>query len=137
MCIRDRNYLDPSRPGRVAVGVLPADGDPDRVTVFVRDNGLGIPPRYTSKLFVPFERLHGTVTKGEGIGLALSKRMVERLGGRIWADSIEGEGTTFYVSLLKPRAAAAPAADPVTLRERDDRRATSRSDHTGASGTKS
>ncbi|MGE5360574.1 MAG: sensor histidine kinase [Bacteroidales bacterium] len=124
------NYLDPSRPGRVAVGVLPADGDPDRVTVFVRDNGLGIPPRYMSKLFVPFERLHGTATKGEGIGLALSKRMVDRLGGRIWADSIEGEGTTFYVSLLKPSAAAGATPGPVTLRERDDRRATVRPDHT-------
>jgi signal transduction histidine kinase len=98
------NYLDPGRPGRVHVGALRPDAAQGRVTVFVRDNGLGIPTRYLGKLFMPFERLHGSTVKGEGIGLALSKRIVERLGGRIWAESTEGEGSTFFVSLLLPGA---------------------------------
>lgn len=98
-------YLDPARPGRVHVGVDSSDGvPPHRVTVFVRDNGLGIPARYMSKLFMPFERLHGNVAQGEGIGLALCKRIVDRLGGRIWAESTEGSGTTFFLSLPRPQS---------------------------------
>ena len=103
------NYLDPQRPGRVDIGVLDPPGQPrgSEVTVYVRDNGLGIPQRYLSKLFVPFERLHGNIAKGEGVGLALVKRIVDRHGGRIWAESVEHAGTTFFVAL--PRAG--PAAD--------------------------
>ncbi len=96
------NYLDPNRPGRIEVGVAgEADQAADRVTLFVRDNGLGIPAAYLPKLFVAFQRLHGNIAPGEGIGLALVKRIVDRHGGRIWAESTEGVGTVFYVSLVK------------------------------------
>ena len=100
------NYLDPNRPGRIEVGMTDdgraaADG---LRTYYVRDNGLGIPAAYLGKVFVAFQRLHGEVAKGEGIGLALVRRVVERHGGRIWVESIEGVGTTFYVAL--------PAGDP-------------------------
>jgi signal transduction histidine kinase len=98
------NYLDPQRTGLIEVGVWPArDGtaaDSRQAHVFfVRDNGLGIPARYLPKMFSAFQRLHGNVAKGEGIGLALVRRMVERHEGRVWLDSTEGVGSTFFVEL--------------------------------------
>lgn len=106
------NYLDPARRGRIEIGVRPpaADTNGQKVTLYVRDNGLGIPSAYLSKLFVAFQRLHGNVAAGEGVGLALVKRIVDRHGGRIWAESTEGVGTTFYVSLPRAEAPAEPAA---------------------------
>jgi signal transduction histidine kinase len=95
------NYLDPDRPGRIEIGALPAPpGGVRSLRIFyVRDNGLGIPAGAMPRLFNAFQRLHGNIAAGEGIGLALVRRMVERHGGRVWAESTEGEGTTFYLSL--------------------------------------
>lgn len=98
------NYLDPARPGKVEVGWLEDASqcvDPDSHVYYVRDNGLGIPAAHQPKVFVAFQRLHPTAAQGEGIGLALVKRTVDRLGGRIWVESTPGEGTTFYVCLPK------------------------------------
>ncbi len=110
------NYADPRRAGRVEVG-MSADGiaaERGQVVVFVRDNGLGIPSRYLSKLFMPFERLHGDRVKGEGIGLALARRIVDRHGGRIWAESTEHVGTTFFVALPRADGVAGRQAEAVT-----------------------
>ncbi|NUU01456.1 sensor histidine kinase [Herbaspirillum robiniae] len=96
------NYLDPKRPGRIELGCLSGNGagtGEGLNTYFVRDNGLGIPATHMSKMFTAFQRLHGNVAQGEGIGLALVKRVVERHGGKIWAESEEGVGTTFFVAL--------------------------------------
>jgi signal transduction histidine kinase len=100
------NYLDPARPGRVEVGLMekPA-GEVEGMQlagmqVFcVKDNGLGIPEAYMRKVFTIFQRLHGNAAPGEGIGLALVRRMVERHGGRIWVESKEKVGSTFFVAL--------------------------------------
>ncbi|MGA3249797.1 MAG: ATP-binding protein [Paraburkholderia sp.] len=104
------NYLDASRDGRVEIGTTPAPPGVHSLRIFyVKDNGLGIPAVAISRLFNAFQRLHGNVATGEGIGLALVRRVVERHGGRVWAESTEGVGTTFYFSLPEAEIRASHA----------------------------
>ncbi len=93
------NYLDKKRPGIIEIGSHPCEHDPALVTCYVKDNGLGIPEAYLGKIFGIFQRVHGNIAVGEGIGLALVRRMAERHGGRIWVESREGAGSTFFVAL--------------------------------------
>ncbi|CAD6535301.1 Adaptive-response sensory-kinase SasA [Paraburkholderia hiiakae] len=103
------NYLDPARDGRVEIGTAHAPPGVESLQIFyVRDNGLGIPEVGLPRLFQAFQRMHGNVAPGEGIGLALVRRVVERHGGRVWVESMEGEGTTFYLSLPDALAVAPP-----------------------------
>jgi signal transduction histidine kinase/CheY-like chemotaxis protein len=94
--------------GSVAVTVAPAG---ERVRIEVSDTGPGIPAEYLDLLFTPFERLGAqrTTIEGTGIGLALSRRLAEAMGGTVGVRSTVGEGSTFWVELP---AATAPEPRP-------------------------
>jgi light-regulated signal transduction histidine kinase (bacteriophytochrome) len=72
----------------------------DECVLFVRDQGIGLDPQYADRIFLIFQRLHSTKEyAGTGIGLSVCKKVVERHGGRIWVDSVEGGGATFRFTL--------------------------------------
>ncbi|HSI50008.1 MAG TPA: ATP-binding protein [Ideonella sp.] len=89
----------------VVIGALKHTGAP---VLFVRDQGVGFDASQAERLFKPFHRLHGAQFAGSGVGLSIVKRILDRHGGRVWAESSPGQGATFYVS-FGPQAVAAGA----------------------------
>ena len=98
--------------GKVAIHMEAEDVTPDRVTLHatVRDTGVGIPPEQAGRLFRAFAQVDHSMTRefgGAGLGLVISKRLLEMMGGRIWYESIPGVGTTFHFSVPLQRQSEA------------------------------
>lgn len=91
-------YSDPDRPPTVVVSVELAG---KMALVSVSDNGIGFNQEHAERIFQPFQRLHTSDSSypGTGIGLALVRKIVVKLGGEVWAKSVPGKGSTFYLTI--------------------------------------
>ncbi len=95
-------YTRPRAPAVITTGATRENGE---VVVYVRDNGVGFEPQSASRLFGVFERLHAAEEfEGVGIGLANVRRVIQKHGGRVWAEGVPGVGATFYFTLPDPTA---------------------------------
>jgi signal transduction histidine kinase len=89
-------YRKENEAPRVYINATVENGN---ATFRVQDNGIGFEQEYAAKVFKLFTRLHGKQYQGSGLGLAICHRVVERYGGKIWAESKPGEGSTFFFTL--------------------------------------
>jgi signal transduction histidine kinase len=92
------NALKYSKPGRPPVIQIMSCSDGFEARVAVRDNGIGFEQVQSERIFGLFKRLHKDEYPGTGLGLAICKRIVERYGGRIWAESSLDHGAAFFLA---------------------------------------
>ena len=98
------NALKFHRPGEAPVVTILSEvegnGGAPQARITVADNGIGFDMKYLDRIFTPFQRLHGrSEYEGTGMGLAVCRRIVERHGGALTAESAPGQGTRFLVTL--------------------------------------
>ena len=91
-------YLDPNRPGVIRVY---GREEPDCVVYSIEDNGIGIAAEHQDSIYNIFHRLDPRRGTGEGLGLTIVRRVLDRHRGKIWVESEVNEGSKFYVSLPK------------------------------------
>jgi PAS domain S-box-containing protein len=89
-------YRRPNEPPRIRIS---AERQNQEWRFAFQDNGIGIKPEYHERIFGIFKRLHGRTIPGTGMGLAICKKVIEQHGGRIWVESEEGTGATFFFTL--------------------------------------
>ncbi len=94
-------YRDPARGLRIAISGEEREG---QSVYAVRDNGIGIAPEHQGKIFEMFHRLNPSATDGEGLGLAIAQKILERQEGRIWVESQAGEGSSFLFHCPQDKA---------------------------------
>lgn len=102
-------YMEPGRPGKIQVDIY---DEGEYAHIAIADNGKGIAASDLPKIFDRFyrtDRARSSSTGGSGIGLAIVRKIVSNLGGKIWVESVLGEGTTMHLDLKKKRTAPAPA----------------------------
>lgn len=106
--IKYRRSVDP-------VIKVSARRDTEEWVFAVEDNGQGFEQQYAERIFGLFQRLHGREIQGTGMGLSIARKIVERHGGRMWAESRVGAGSTFYFTLpnnLEPGRYKSPTTSP-------------------------
>jgi PAS domain S-box-containing protein len=107
------NAIKFTKTGEVVLSLRAGDATADRLELIfaVRDTGIGIPPEAQARLFQSFSQVDASTTRqygGTGLGLAISKRLVEMMGGRLWMDSVPGQGSTFHFTITVETVASTP-----------------------------
>ena len=93
-------YTRPRKNARIEVGAVTGMDDTEHILFFVKDNGVGFDMKYSDKLFGLFQRLHSkSEFEGNGVGLANVQRIINRHGGKVWAESQLNEGAAFFFTL--------------------------------------
>jgi PAS domain S-box-containing protein len=114
------NAIKFTEEGCVSLDVERESASEDSVTLHfvVRDTGIGISPEMVNLIFEPFSQADGSISRqfgGTGLGLTISKRIIEMLGGRIWVESERGRGSAFHFTVSFERASAAASAERAPL----------------------